>query len=413
MPVTEMSYDAVVLPPILEVHVVWHPNDKEGLGVFESLIDHFHGTTYSGLVGGAVEVYQRSEPWEDGAPRAIPVGLDPAEGVLRPRFVAIVPVLGPRLARAVSREGSAWATYLSDIAAVWKTDGVGVFPVRVDGEVSGRIGDIIGHVQSMAPQAVSDARVLCRELAQQIAQRVEDPLGGRLTVFISHTKRHSVHEEHDAVDAVVQRVRDVIASTHLAAYFDASEIQPGSGWDEELRENAAGSALLVVRTDLYAGREWCQREFLLAKQAGMPIVTLNAVRKAEERGSFLMDHVPAVGYQDTDDASRDASIEDALNLLVDGALRRAIWGLQSADLVDAGFDWLPLNAPEPATMIPWLIDGGSTAGPDGRVLVMHPDPPLGPDEHLIIEQLLELAGMTGTVDVLTPRTYASRGGEGS
>jgi hypothetical protein len=46
-------------------------------------------------------------------------------------------------------------------------------------------------------------------------------------------------------------------------------------------------------------------------------------------------------------------------------------------------------------------------------MVMHPDPPLGPDEHLIIEQLLELAGQTGTVEVLTPRTYASRGGNGS
>ena len=302
MSVPAMSYDALVLPPILEVHVVWHPNDKEGLEVFESLIDHFHGTTYSGLVGGAVEVYQRSAPWHDGAPRAIPVGLDPADGVLAPRFVAIVPVLGPRLARAVAQEGSAWGKYLSGIAAVWKTPGVGVFPVRVDGQVSGAISDIIGQVQAMAPAAISDSRVLCRELAQQIAQRVDDPLGGRLTVFISHTKRHSVHEEHDAVDAVVDRVRHVIADTHLAAYFDASEIEPGSGWDEELRKNAAASALLVVRTDLYAGREWCRREFLLAKQAGMPIVTLNAVRKAEERGSFLMDHVPAVGYRDTDDA---------------------------------------------------------------------------------------------------------------
>ena len=142
----------------------------------------------------------------------------------------------------------------------------------------------------------------------------------------------------------------------------------------------------------------------------MPIVTLNAVRRAEERGSFLMDHVPVVGYRDTDEKSRRTSIESALNLLVDGALRRAVWRKQEAHLRQIGFDWTPLNAPEPVTLIPWLHQHQDRTTEERPILVMHPDPPLGPDEASLIDQLAEVARIPGGIDVVTPRTYASRGG---
>ena len=46
------------------------------------------------------------------------------------------------------------------------------------------------------------------------------------------------------------------------------------------------------------------------------------------------------------------------------------------------------------------------------MLVMHPDPPLGPSEMELIEQLFMLAANGGSVDVVTPLTYVNRGGEG-
>ncbi|WP_264020104.1 hypothetical protein, partial [Mycobacterium kubicae] len=59
------------VPPILDVYVVWHPGDVVGEDVFRRLHRHFHSETYSGLAGGAVEVYGRSAAWEPGssAPR--------------------------------------------------------------------------------------------------------------------------------------------------------------------------------------------------------------------------------------------------------------------------------------------------------------------------------------------------------
>ena len=60
------------------------------------------------------------------------------------------------------------------------------------------------------------------------------------------------------------------------------------------RQRRDGGGLLAIRTDLYASRDWCQREMLIAKRAGMPVVIMDALGRGEERGSFLMDHVPRV-----------------------------------------------------------------------------------------------------------------------
>ena len=296
-------------------------------------------------------MYTRSTPWQRGwdAPRPLPCQVPLPYKLPHARVTAIVPVLGVRLARAVAHASSDWRRYLESIHTAVEAGAelIGVFPVRLQGTVDNSFDGEIGSLQTLHSASCDNPAVLCRDLSQAVAQLVGDPFGERLRVFISHTKRHPVEEEPDYVDELVGRVRRTIANTHLQAYFDATDLQPGTDWEQELRSHAASSALLAVRTDLYASREWCQREFLVAKRAGMPIVTLNGVCRAEERGSFLMDHVPAVGYRQADEGSRQSSVEEALNLLVDAALTRALWRFQQDMLEQLGFDWTPLHAPNP------------------------------------------------------------------
>ena len=66
-----------MLPPVLEVYVVWHPGDPAGHAIADEFVHHFHGTVFSGLIGGAVVVYARSVGWRstNDAPR--PILLDP------------------------------------------------------------------------------------------------------------------------------------------------------------------------------------------------------------------------------------------------------------------------------------------------------------------------------------------------
>ena len=65
-----------MLPPVLEIYVVWHPGDAAGAQICEEFLEHFHGSAFSGLIGGAIEVYARSTGWQGkgDAPRPIPHG---------------------------------------------------------------------------------------------------------------------------------------------------------------------------------------------------------------------------------------------------------------------------------------------------------------------------------------------------
>jgi hypothetical protein len=268
-------------------------------------------------------------------------------------------------------------------------------------------------------EAAADPATLCRELAQAITQhlhrygRMEAPRSGgfedgvddRITVFVSHTTHQTVAEREDGPH-LLHLVREVLFTTRLGEFLAVADLQAGSDWEARLDAEAGRSALLMVRTDRYAGREWTQREVLTAKRRDLPVVSLYAVREGEDRGSFIMDHVPVVPCPT---GGVIHAIERALNRLVDEALKRALWREQSVYLHAHGFDWLPAHAPEPVTIMPW-VQMHRSQGDDPHIWILHPDPPLGPCEHDAIVELCALAGFEGDVDILTPRTFAARGG---
>ena len=147
-----------------------------------------------------------------------------------------------------------------------------------------------------------------------------------------------------------------------------------------------------------------------AKRSDRPIVTLHAVGETSGRGSFLMDHVPVVTYQQADEGSMVRSIDRALNVLVDRTLRRTLWMASAPSLEATGVDWAPSEAPELVTAVEW-VGAHHLDGLHGEhVTIMHPDPPLGSAEEELIVRLF--AGVGATVDIVTPRTYAARGGRG-
>lgn len=416
-----------MLPPVLEVYVVWHPDDTQGEARAETILMHFHGTLFTGLIGGAIEVFMRSAGWRSAhdSPRPIPFTEgDLPGGMQLSAFVAIVPVMGTEMASAVEEEGSAWAKYVDDIAAAgakWP-DRIAIFPYQLDeGVLNGtKLGEQLGTLQRIAasvPEAggETEASLICRDLSQGIAQHLSPETHDRLTVFISHTKRARPGDEEDT-QGIVDLVRHVIARTRLGEYFDASDLQPGRNWDDELRENAAQSALLAVRTDLYPTREWCQREVRIAKQSGMPIVFIDAPGPGEERGSFLMDHVARVPVSKIRGRWGKKDIYRALNLLVDECLKRVVW-LHQEQLARAADEiavsWWAPHAPEPVTVLHWLAtQRAAKLWPidDQDLIILHPDPPLGPDEKIVLDQILEVAGVNGKLDIMTPRLLAARGG---
>jgi hypothetical protein len=403
----------------MDVIVIWHPGDGLGPLVGEALVDHFHGTVFSGLIGGAVEVYVRSAGWSgrDSAPRPIPFTAGASAGGDEARFVSVVPVMSRPMADAVSDQGP-WFDYVAQIRSAREAqpNRVAVFPLTTSTRLGGSTLDSllgsrqrIGQVRSPEDVAHGSWR---RDLVQGLTQFVHGP-GSRIQVFISHTRQSAGSAA--AVTQLTELVASAISGSRLGEFFDARDLQPGEDWAAKLREAAGSSAVLALRSDLYASRAWCQEEVRTAKLAGTPVVILDALMHGEERGCFLMDHVPRVPvHRDGGGWSRH-DVDRALSLLVDEALKRALWRRQrelAEETAAVNVAWWAPHAPEPVTLAAWLQqhpDEITRPGPD-PIVVLHPDPPLGDPECDVLEQFVRLAGSARDLDIVTPRQLAARTG---
>jgi hypothetical protein len=406
-----------VLPSVLEIFVVWHPDDVAGPSVAQTLLDHFHGTTFTGLIGGAVEVYVRSAGWEGpgGPPRPMPLPGRPAvEGVPPARYVAVLPVMGLALARAVQSDES-WYRYLAEL--LMPSDQVKIIPVQASRRADeGRLYRLLGDYLYVAlpdPRADGDpvpgtGRDWLRDVVQALTQFVAGSQD-RLRIFVSHTRKSQA--DAATVRDLTELVRDVIIHTRLDHFFDANNLQIGGRWVDDLRSNAACGAMLALRTDRYASRAWCQEEIQVAKEHGVPLVVMDALEGVEQRGSFLMDHVPRVAARRTADGWARHDVSLGLSLLVDESLKRALWRRQEELGAELPIGWWAPHAPEPLTFSSWLLTQDPEKLPDDRPLrILHPDPPLGRPERLVLEQILRLRGSDRQLDVMTPRQLAARGG---
>ena len=416
-----------MIPSLLEIYVVAHPEDdpEPKSGIAETFLRHFHGNSFDGLLDGAIEVYRRTEGWRDAAdaPRPIPLpGSPPAEGTAPAAFAAVVPIIGNGLAAAVEGGSGPWHDYLGAIAsAATGSRNIVCFPMEIDpGAAGGTVaGRIFGRFQQIGrPDPLAEAEpadeLRCRDLAQGLAQFLRrDPEPRRLTVFISHTK-HADGGREELAELIAALRRTIVTTTRLGEFFDSRDLQVGEDWAADLIEKAAGGALLALRTDLYATREWCQREMLIAKRAGAAIVTIDALQSGEARGSFLLDHTPRLPIRhDLDHGWCVADIHHALNLLVDECLKRTLWRRQEELVRQAGgwdIDWWAPHAPEAVTLVEYLSQPDSRASSSSSPLrVIHPDPPLGPEERSVLDSIAKLAGHVYGIEMLTPRTLAARG----
>ncbi|MEY4750472.1 MAG: hypothetical protein RIQ60_2686 [Pseudomonadota bacterium] len=458
-----------MLPPVLEIYGIWHPDDDAGSVAVKAIEQHFHGTACAGLLRGTVEVYRRSEPWQTHAKRAASsddTAFDTHPALLAPRpialpgdrqsppglptaaaWVAVVIVVGPELVDALGAPRSPWFAYLKRLldAAERRASRVKCLPMLLPGTrlaIGSAASSLLGWLQAVGqrdallPPLASEThlhRGRCRDVAQVLASWMDprvsvqgDAGERRLQVFISHTK-HRSNNGDERVGELISLVRQVLGNTRLGTFYDANDLQASDDWAKALRSRAARCAVLAVRTDQYASREWCQREVLIAKQQGHPVVMLDALTDGELRGSFLLDHVPRMPARDTGAGGPAAAgdwsadrVEQAINQLVDAWLQRVLWErLREMAEVDghaayAGYQWVP-HAPEPATLALWLSPDAEV--PEslrlrhrrGQVLrLLHPDPPMASDEQQVLARIARLAGVKD-LELTTPRLLAARG----
>lgn len=447
-----------VSKPLLDIIVIWHPDDWAGDAVFKKLLSHYHSSAFSGLVGGTIEVYPRSLPWRpavdiESSDEPFPIPVLDQGSMTTAHYIVIVPVIDAEMINATLDPRSKWNKYLSKITqVVGDSNRQIVIPICASGlpiaslDENNPVASLINNFQAitldsrhldvfnalhlnvprddMTPKnhveekmrvddigrrtdsdtSWTDSTYLERNLGQAIIQNISDEWTSEhpLKVFISHAKLSGGLEPE-----VVAVVRKVLKDTKLHNFFDKASIQSATQWKNEIRNNASRCALLMVRTDNYAGRQWPQEEVTLAKLNDVPIVALSALTDGEERGCFLMDHVPTVAYNTL--YAYDSAAK-GITRLVDEALKRALWEKQDTFDRTTGIDWRPAHAPEPLTVANWLKEHDKN---DKHLWVVHPDPPLTMQEKRLIKNMCDLAGFDSkeaSLEIVTPREFNSRGG---
>ena len=187
-----------------------------------------------------------------------------------------------------------------------------------------------------------------------------------VTLFLSHAKR-------DGEELVKEIRRYIDEHLTLNTFFDKTSIGAGSDFASELIGNVDGAAVLVVLTDFYASRPWCQREVLRAKQLGRPVLVVDALKLGEARSFPYLGNTPTVRWQDG-----PAGFDTAIGYLLREVLRteyfkRYVESLKTLAGIDPTAHALPYP-PELVTAVERRKNGPHAP------LYVYPDPPVSAAE---------------------------------
>jgi len=207
------------------------------------LVGHFHGTQFTGLIGGAVEVDVRHQGWlgcgqatTDSVPRLTSAKRGDPSSVCCSRSCA----------RFRTRPSStAWQRTLVRLHHRARAGDLGA--ARADlPAASGEFGSSRQHDSGSDPGQVSATQwqPACyrRQARYRLAARPgsgTSPVRGTLrkpAVRVHQPHRQAIGDG-SGVPEFTQLVRAVIADTNLAGFFDARALQTSDDWQAVLREN--------------------------------------------------------------------------------------------------------------------------------------------------------------------------------
>ena len=462
----ELPPPFVSVPPTLDIFIVWHPKDKEGALICDTLFKHYHSTPFSGLPENAIEVYGRSyTPNTDGNFSETIPPIFTSDGTIgninqnhidsAAEYSVVLFFIGEHLVRSSLQTKSEWHKYLTDAVKLQDHSGkinshtlvLPILPTNLPDYSNSPVITQLLNRQGVSQGCVGMSNythqnwsaacegALMRDIGQAIIQNLlgDSEKQEKLRIFVSHSRADIPDGDLNDIypHGVVAKVKAWADKTKLGHFIH--DLQSGDSWDQKIREQVQSGAVLMIRTENYSNREWTQWEILEAKRFNTPVVCLDACTKTQPQGSIIFDNVPRVTYPSNDEHCDTRMVNDlqshaiieALNLLVDICLKQHIWNHLFASEKRSSIDtiWKHINknnesdgedihlfthvpqSPEPA-LIPTII--GSlpfSRSTEKHIWVLHPDPPLLPAEQDMMTELCSLAGLDqNSIHFTTPHS---------
>jgi hypothetical protein len=175
-------------------------------------------------------------------------------------------------AQEESPEFGRWLDRLATLAEGPAENRIGILPVLLTSEVYPRRLANFDNFQRIPLSELGEAASRAGYLALLVIARAWSLLAGDserpIRLFISHAKL-------DGLPIALSIKSQIKALRWLSSFYDARDILPGARWKRILNRGVRDSAIIILRTDSYEKRPWCQQEIEWADEFGVPAIVVD------------------------------------------------------------------------------------------------------------------------------------------
>ncbi len=185
-----------------------------------------------------------------------------------------------------------WKLYLNNMA---KNNTIKVVPIALD-ETAFNIGELSNKnfIRFYDFHDLKDQRLFL-SIAHEIyrsgfnyTDKDMSATDAALKIFLSHAKDASI-----GVDLALELKKQIEEST-MKYFFDTTDIAPGYNFSQEIACNIKNSTMLLINSDIYSSRYWCQREVQMSKEFECPIIEVDLIVQGSDRKFPYAGNVPVV-----------------------------------------------------------------------------------------------------------------------
>jgi hypothetical protein len=225
---------------------------------------------------------------------------------------------------------------------------------------------------------------------------------GHLRLFISHAKIDGL--------PLAQALRHQIKSIGwLSSFYDAEDLPAGCNWQHELERGVGSSLIIMLRTEVYDSRYWCQQEVRWADEYATPAVLVDARTGLNHpAGALPFDRVPMVRIP-------DGNLMRILFVALREGLRFLLFMRQVEEMKRTGElpNQVELRVFSFAPSMPALLRAcrslaTATAPPEVPRIILYPDEPLRAGVFEAAQALV--AAYAPGARLVTPNTLAATKG---
>jgi TIR domain len=263
-------------------------------------------------------------------------------------------------------------------------------------------------VHTLGEQAIRPAMFALR-LLHECRVRLADALNPFLGFDAAHLKLFISHAKMDGLPLAQALRHQIAALSWLPKFYDADDLPPGCDWQAELEKNVGASLIVMLRTEEYDNRYWCQLEVLWADEYATPAVLVDArTNLSHPAGVLPLDRVPSVRIP-------DGNLVRILFLALREGLRFLYFMRRVEEMKRSGalpnpvelrvFTFQPSMA---ALLRACRALASSTASTTVPRVILYPDPPFRAGTYEAAQALVESYGAGARL--VTPNTLAATKG---